>query len=185
MAKILPILLYPDNNLHNICEDVNPQDLSIEEISLINNMLCTMRYNNGIGLAAPQVGVNKNIFVSDISYGEIVDKNNVYINPKIISYSEDLVEFEEGCLSLPGYFLKRNVRSNSIIIRYTNFFQEEIEEEVSGLKAICLQHEYDHLQGILFIDHLSKLKKDFARKTMENHIRRTIQNELMTRRKAL
>lgn len=126
--------------------------------NLVKNMIETMRINEGIGLAAPQVNISKRFFVVDRT---LIDENlpaSAYINPEILSASPDTEDFEEGCLSIPG--VRANVnRPTQITARYQKPDGEWVEEEMDGLLARVFQHEFDHLNGVLFIDHISTLKR--------------------------
>ena len=128
-------------------------------------MLECMYKNNGIGLAAPQVGILKRLVVVDCS-----DKNNdkkplKLINPEIIQFSSEISEFEEGCLSLPTQYAKVK-RPAEIIVKFQNIKGVLCEESFSGIEATCIQHEVDHLDGKLFVDHVSKLKKNIIIKKL-------------------
>ncbi len=161
---LLPITLIGDKILRKKAEKVEEVDLNI--IELIKNMFDTMRNANGIGLAATQVGADKSIFVVDISPVEDYEdtKPIVLINPKITKRSGETVIMEEGCLSIPD--IRADVeRPESITITYFDTDMKEHTVEADDLLARVFQHEYDHLQGILFTDLISdnmkkKLKKD-------------------------
>ena len=129
--------------------------------ALMDDMLETMYAAPGIGLAAIQVGVPKRVIVMDISREEGVKEPRYFVNPEILWASEDVIPYEEGCLSIPEVYdeVERPAR---VKIRYLNYEGEQIEEEAEGLYAVCIQHEMDHLNGVLFIDHLSRLKRDRA-----------------------
>ncbi|MBL6679560.1 MAG: peptide deformylase [Candidatus Puniceispirillales bacterium] len=151
-------------------------------LTLLDDMLDTMYNANGIGLAATQIAIDKRLIVMDCGKNNIDEeeiseeeynkkiKNDKLepfpikmINPEIIFLSEDLKEREEGCLSIPGY--NANVkRPSSLKVRYTDENKKNITLEASGLLATCIQHEIDHLNGILFIDHISKLKREIILK---------------------
>ena len=125
---------------------------------LMDDMLETMYLAPGIGLAAIQVGVPKRVIVLDIAR-EDEPKNPMYfINPEIITKSKDSLAYEEGCLSVPGQFAEIT-RSSNCYIKYLDYYGQPQELKTEGLLATCIQHEIDHLEGILFIDYLSKLKK--------------------------
>ena len=161
---ILPITLLGDKILRKKVSRVAKVD--IKTIELIKNMFETMRNANGIGLAANQVGADKNLFILDISkvegYEEI--KPMVLINPKIIERSEELIIFEEGCLSIPD--IRADVeRPESIVITYQDTDLQTHKVRAGELLARVMQHEFDHLQGILFTDLVDddvkkKIKKD-------------------------
>ncbi len=130
--------------------------------ALMDDMLETMYDAPGIGLAAIQVGVAKRVIVMDISRGEDAPREPRYfVNPQILSASDETAPYEEGCLSVPDIFdeVERPAR---VRLRYLNYRGETVEEEAEGLYATCIQHEIDHLNGVLFLDHLSRLKRDRA-----------------------
>jgi len=150
---ILPILCYPDKRLRTVAKPVEAVDEAIK--AQVKNMFETMYDAPGIGLAATQVDFHQRVIVIDIS-----DEKNqplCLINPEILEkYGE--IESEEGCLSVPHYF--ENVkRANDIKVRALNQNAEEFEMEASEILAVCIQHEIDHLNGILFVDYISKLKQ--------------------------
>ena len=134
--------------------------------ALMDDMLETMYAAPGIGLAAIQVGVPKRVIVMDISREEGVREPRYFVNPEILWASEDVIPYEEGCLSIPEVYdeVERPAR---VKIRYLNYDGDQIEEDAEGLYAVCIQHEMDHLEGVLFIDHLSRLKRNMALKKLE------------------
>jgi peptide deformylase len=130
--------------------------------ALMDDMLETMYDAPGIGLAAIQVGVPKRVIVMDMSRGEDAPREPRYfVNPEVIWESEETAPYEEGCLSVPDIYdeVERPAR---VRLRYLNYQGEAVEEEADGLYATCVQHEIDHLNGVLFLDHLSRLKRDRA-----------------------
>ena len=149
----LPILHYPDKRLRTIAKEVSKVD--DETRLLVNNMFETMYDAPGIGLAATQVDHHERIIVIDITN----DKSNpiCLINPEIIEKDGE-IEWEEGCLSVPKYY-ESVKRANKIKVRALNEMGETYEIEADELLSVCIQHEMDHLNGILFVDHLSKLKQ--------------------------
>jgi peptide deformylase len=154
----IPIYLYGNDVLKKKAKFV--EDITDEEIKLIQDMFDTMHNANGIGLAANQVGVLKQILVVDISEMEAGKgtKPIVVINPEIIGEGDEEVEYEEGCLSIPD--IREKVwRPDKITLRYNDANMKEQELEAEGLLARVLQHEIDHLNGILFLDHLSATKR--------------------------
>jgi peptide deformylase len=153
---IRKILIEPDSFLRQKSKKV---ELVNDEIRfLINDMLETMYDAPGIGLAAIQIGVPKRVIVIDLSKND-EEKNPLhFINPEIIIKSDNDAVYEEGCLSVPGQYAEIN-RPDKCKIKYLDFEGNEKILEAEGLLATCIQHEMDHLEGILFIDHLSKLKK--------------------------
>jgi peptide deformylase len=150
---ILAILCYPDKRLRTVAKPVEKVDDIIK--TQVKNMFETMYDAPGIGLAATQVDFHQRIIVTDVS-----DEQNqplCLINPKIIEKSGE-IEWEEGCLSVPNYF-ESVKRANDIKVRALDQNGEELEMEASEILAICIQHEIDHLNGILFVDYISKLKQ--------------------------
>ena len=159
---IRKILTEPDPFLINKSQNVDRVD--DETRKLMNDMLDTMYAAPGIGLAAIQIGVPKRIIVIDLSKEE--EKKPLYfINPKIILKSDNKCTYEEGCLSVPGQFAEID-RPDQCHVKYLDYNGEPRELKAEGLLATCIQHEIDHLEGILFIDYLSKLKKNFITKKL-------------------
>ncbi|MDD7474213.1 MAG: peptide deformylase, partial [Bdellovibrionota bacterium] len=156
MAKVLKLFTYPDPLLKEISKEVT--DFSKELKSLTDDMFKTMYENSGIGLAAPQVGILKRIVVIDLQED---DKKVplIFINPQIIEACGSTT-FEEGCLSVPGYH-EVVKRKKDITVKFQDLEGKEQVINATGLLAICLQHEIDHLNGILFVDQISQLKKGF------------------------
>jgi peptide deformylase len=153
---VLPIITAPDPRLKVKCEPV--AEVDAEAARLMDDMLDTMYLAPGIGLAAPQVGVTKRILVVDVSPKEGPREPIRMANPEIIWQSEELATYEEGCLSLPEQYADVE-RPNRVRIRYLDGTGAQRELEAEGLLATCVQHEIDHLDGIIFIDHLSALKR--------------------------
>ena len=156
MAK-KQILIIPDPLLRKVSDPVSSVNTEIK--NLMDDMLETMYAAPGIGLAAVQIGVLKRIIVIDLSKdGE--KKNPLFIvNPEITFKSNELISYEEGCLSIPNQFAEVK-RPSSCKVNFLDYNGKKKEINADGLLATCIQHEVDHLDGILFIDHLSKLKKD-------------------------
>lgn len=156
---IFPIVLYGDPVLKRKAKEVQQGDESVKEF--ISNLYKTMYAAQGIGLAAPQVGYSLRIFVVDTSPIEETQENRlkrVFINPVMISEDGEPWTFEEGCLSLPG--IREDVtRKPKIHINYFDEYWKERKEEFDGIKARVIQHEYDHIEGILFTDYVSSFKK--------------------------
>ena len=157
------IIVAPDNRLNQISKKVEVVDNII--VSILNQMLECMYKNSGIGLAAPQVGILKRLVVVDCSDNNTIKKPLKLINPEIIKLSSDILEFEEGCLSLPTQYAKVK-RPSEITIKFQNVEGVFCEESFSGIEATCIQHEIDHLDGKLFVDHVSKLKKSIIIKKL-------------------
>ena len=151
------ILTLPDPILRKTSEPVEKIDKKIK--NLMDDMLETMYAAPGIGLAAVQIGILKRIIVIDLSKEGEKKKPIFIVNPEIISKSSDLVSYEEGCLSIPNQFAEVE-RPNTCKIKFLDYEGNKKELEAKGLLATCIQHEIDHLNGILFIDYLSKLKKE-------------------------
>ena len=157
------ILTEPDPILRKKCEPLEKVDTETKQ--LMDDMLETMYAAPGIGLAAIQVGILKRLVVIDISKGEEEKKPVFLINPQIIHRSKKTSIYEEGCLSLPGQFAEIE-RPAECTLKYIDYNGKEKELKADGLLATCVQHEVDHLNGILFIDYLSKLKKDMIIKKL-------------------
>ena len=158
---ILPIVEVPDPRLRQISAPVETVDDDVR--ALVRDMFETMYAAPGIGLAAIQIGVPKRILVIDLQDpeeegGEPVRNPLVFINPEIVAQSEQDVPYSEGCLSIPDQYAEVD-RPDRIHARWLDENGNAHDEEIEGLLAICLQHEMDHLNGILFIDHLSRLKR--------------------------
>jgi peptide deformylase len=135
---------------------------------LIDDMLETMYAAPGVGLAATQVNVHQRVLVADVSKEQ--DQPMVFINPEVIE-REGKTEAEEGCLSVPGIFDKLSTRSARIVVRALGRDGRPFEIEADGLLAVCIQHEMDHLEGKLFVDYLSELKRTRIRKKLEKERR--------------
>ena len=161
MAK-LTILEYPDPRLRTRAAPVEHVDDALRR--LIDDMFETMYAAPGIGLAATQVNVHKRLLVVDVTQ----DRSHplVFINPEILE-REGKVEAEEGCLSVPGIFDRLATRAERIVVRALGRDGKPFELEADGLLAICIQHEMDHLEGKLFVDYLSELKRTRIRKKLE------------------
>ena len=129
--------------------------------ALMDDMLETMYDAPGIGLAAVQVGEPVRVIVMDLSRGEGPREPRYFVNPEILWASEEVVPYEEGCLSVPEIYDEVE-RAAKVRIRYLDYDGKVVEEDAAGLFAVCIQHEMDHLDGVLFIDHLSRLKRDRA-----------------------
>ena len=157
------IIIEPDPILRKESETVENIDDNIRK--LLDNMLETMYAAPGIGLAAVQVGILKRVIVIDISKNEEKKTPLFLINPEIISKSKKTSVYEEGCLSLPGHFAEIE-RPAECQIKFVDYNGKEKELLANGLLATCIQHEVDHLNGVLFIDYLSKLKKDMIIKKL-------------------
>jgi len=157
------ILTEPNKILREKSLPVDEVDADIQK--LMDDMLETMYAAPGIGLAAIQVGVPKRIIVLDIAQKEGTKNPIFFINPEIIEKSETNSTYEEGCLSVPGQFAEID-RPDKCYIRYLDYNGQKNEIKAEGMLATCIQHEIDHLEGILFIDYLSKLKKSMIIKKL-------------------
>ena len=129
--------------------------------ALMDDMLETMYEAPGIGLAAVQVGVPKRVIVMDLARGDDIPQPRYFVNPQILWASEETAPYEEGCLSVPEIYDDVE-RPAKVRLRYLSYDGTAVEEDAEGLFAVCIQHEMDHLEGVLFIDHLSRLKRDRA-----------------------
>ena len=160
---IRKILTEPDKFLRQVSKSV--LKVTDEERRLMDDMLETMYDANGIGLAAIQVGVPKRILVIDLGKKENKNMPLFFVNPKIIKKNDKLGTYEEGCLSVPDQFAEID-RPNKCTVEYLDYNGKKKVLDADGLLATCLQHEMDHLEGILFIDYLSKLKRDYIIKKL-------------------
>jgi peptide deformylase len=156
---IRPILVIPDDKLRQKTELVTSFDAELK--TLIGDMFETMYAAPGIGLAAPQIGIMKRLCVVDVSKRDDEEVPMALINPQIVWSSEETSLYEEGCLSIPDYY-EEVERPASIRLTYQDAEGKQHEMEADGVLATCIQHELDHLDGVLFIDHISKLKRDMV-----------------------
>jgi peptide deformylase len=156
---IREILVVPDPVLKLVSQPVEKVDDDLR--ALMDDMLETMYDAPGIGLAAIQIGVAKRVIVMDIAGPDDPKAPRFFVNPEIVWASEDTAPYEEGCLSVPDIYdeVERPAR---VKLKYLNYQGEEVIEDAEGLFAVCIQHEMDHLEGVLFIDHLSRLKRERA-----------------------
>jgi peptide deformylase len=136
----------------------------------MDDMLETMYDAPGIGLAAVQIGVPKRVIVMDLAGKDEPPAPRYFVNPEIVWASDDTAPYEEGCLSVPEYYdeVERPAR---VKLKYLNYQGEAVEEDADGMFAVCIQHEMDHLEGVLFIDHLSRLKREQAIKKVKKLVR--------------
>ena len=158
------ILVVPDPILKQVSAPVAAVDDDLR--ALMDDMLETMYAAPGIGLAAIQIGVAKRVIVMDIARQDEPKAPRYFVNPEILWASEETQPYEEGCLSVPEIYdeVERPSRGK---LRDLNYRGEAVEEEAEGLFAVCIQHEMDHLDGVLFIDHLSRLKREQAVKKVK------------------
>jgi peptide deformylase len=150
------ILTLPDPRQRLVSKPVGKVDAEIRK--LVDDMFETMYGAPGIGLAAVQIGVPKRVVTTDLAKKDEPRNPKVYINPELLWASEERASYEEGCLSIPEYY-EEVERPAQVKVRYTDLEGNAQEVEANGLLATCLQHEIDHLNGVLFIDHISKLKR--------------------------
>lgn len=157
---ILPIVVAPDERLKTKSEPVTAIDNTIR--TLAADMFDTMYHERGIGLAAVQVGVLKRMLVADVSWRDddsSAGEQHVLINPEIVEDSQELNVYKEGCLSFPEQYAEVS-RPKTVKVRYLDLEGTQQEQVFTGLLATCIQHEIDHLNGIVFVDHISSLKRD-------------------------
>ena len=159
---ILPILEFPDPRLRKVAQPVTEFDAELH--SLIENMFATMYDAEGIGLAATQVNVHRRLLVLDVS--ENKDSPQVFINPSFEVIEQELSDYDEGCLSVPGFY-ETVSRPRLIRVFAQNKDGDAFEMEAEGILAVCIQHEIDHLDGKLFVDYISPLKRQRIRQKLE------------------
>lgn len=164
---VYKIKKYGEDVLREVATEVETIDDGI--LNLLDDMVETMYETKGVGLAAPQVGVSKRIFVCDQGDG-VVRK---IINPVIIPLTQETIEYEEGCLSVPGIY-KKVQRINQIQINYINEKNENVQEIVEGFLAVIMQHEFDHLNGTLFVDKVSPVAKRMITNKLKNMKKETL-----------
>ena len=170
---VLPIYTFGHDKLREETEPVDSNSDALQE--LIDNMIDTMYAASGIGLAAPQVGRTERLFVIDVTPmaddlngggDEIPEQPMVFINPEIVAESDTVCDFEEGCLSIPDV-TETVTRPEAITIRYRDREFEQREREIGNMLARVIQHEFDHLFGILFVDHLGSFRKRMVRRSLK------------------
>ena len=156
---IRPIRTVPDPILKQVSKPV--EAVTDEVRALMDDMLETMYDAPGIGLAAIQIGVPQRVIVMDLASADQPRAPRYFVNPEILETVEDVLPYEEGCLSVPDFFdtVERPAR---VRLRYLDYQGQRVEEWADGMFAVCIQHEMDHLEGTLFIDHLSRLKRNYA-----------------------
>ncbi|HBJ89714.1 MAG TPA: peptide deformylase [Gammaproteobacteria bacterium] len=159
---LLPILEFPDPRLRKVASPVSVFDVQLEV--LIDDMFETMYNSQGIGLAATQIDVHKRLLVIDVS--ESKDSPLVFINPSFEIIEDELSEYDEGCLSVPGFY-ETVSRPKGIKVQAQDRKGEKFEIEAEGILATCIQHEIDHLDGKLFVDYISALKRQRIRSKLE------------------
>lgn len=156
---IKPLIILPDPLLRQQSKPIEQVDAEITRLA--DDMLETMYDAPGIGLAAIQIGVPRRMLVIDISREDEDRKPVVFINPEILTVSDDVSTYEEGCLSIPDYYAEVE-RPAALTLAYIDRDGKKQTLEADGLLATCLQHEIDHLNGVLFIDHISRLKREMV-----------------------
>ena len=156
---IKPLIILPDPILRQVSKPIETMDGEVKKLA--DDMLETMYDAPGIGLAAIQIGVARRMLVLDVSKDGEDKKPLVFINPEIVASSDARSVYEEGCLSIPDYYAEVE-RPAGITVRHLDRDGKEQVTEADGLLATCLQHEIDHLNGVLFIDHISKLKREMV-----------------------
>ena len=159
----LKILIFPDPKLRKVAKKINKFDKSLEMLS--KNMLKTMYEAEGIGLAATQVDIHIRLVVMDLS--EERNEPRVFVNPEYTILDKSPFTYEEGCLSIPG-FNEEISRPSKILLKWQDLQGNFHEEKPDGIFTVCAQHEIDHLDGKLFVDYLSPIKRDRIRKKLEN-----------------
>ena len=156
---IKPLIILPDPILRQVSKSIETVDSEVKKLA--DDMLETMYDAPGIGLAAIQIGVARRMLVLDVAKDGEDKKPLVFINPEIVASSAERSVYEEGCLSIPDYYAEVE-RPAAITVRHLDRDGKEQLTEADGLLATCLQHEIDHLNGVLFIDHISKLKREMV-----------------------
>lgn len=161
---VLPIITAPDKRLKLKSEPIE----AVDKVTamLMDDMLETMYLAPGVGLAAPQVGVTKRIIVVDVAKGDAPNNPYRMANPELVWTSDDLSIYEEGCLSLPEHYADVE-RPERIRVKYLDETNTERELEAEGLLATCIQHEMDHLEGVLFVDHITALKRNMILRKLQ------------------
>lgn len=167
---VLPIIIAPDPRLKVVCEPVD--DVTDEVAGLMNDMLETMYIAPGVGLSAPQVGVAKRVIVVDPAPRDGEPQPLVMANPELVHVSADTKNFEEGCLSFPDHYAEV-IRPCKITVRYVDETNNRQEIEAEDLLATCIQHEMDHLDGVVFVDHISALKRSIILRKLTKSKKRT------------
>jgi peptide deformylase len=162
---VLPLVHYPSPVLLTVGKPIGEEEFGDEFEKLVADMFETMEKAGGVGLAAPQVGISKRLFVMDVRAGDEGRERHVLVNPEIVHIEGEQVG-EEGCLSFPGLFqvVKREMR---VIARGQNAKGEDIELDLEGLAARCILHETDHCDGIVFLDRMTPLKREMAKRKIK------------------
>jgi peptide deformylase len=166
--SVREILVVPNPLLKQVSAPVEGVDDDLR--ALMDDMLETMYAAPGVGLAAVQIGVPKRVIVMDLAREGEEKQPRHFVNPELLWTSEETAPYEEGCLSVPDYY-DEVLRPAKVKVRYLNYQGEAVEEDAEGLFAVCIQHELDHLNGVLFIDHLSRLKREQAVKKVKKQVK--------------
>ncbi|MBW9112258.1 peptide deformylase [Rhizobium cauense] len=156
---IKPLIILPDPLLRQVSKPIERVDADLQRLA--DDMLETMYDAPGIGLAAIQIGVPRRMLVIDVSREGEEKQPLVFLNPEIVASSDERSVYEEGCLSIPDYYAEVE-RPATVTVKYLDRDGKDQTVEADGLLATCLQHEIDHLNGVLFIDHISRLKRDMV-----------------------
>ena len=164
------ILIIPDKRLRLKSEAVKADDKPLR--ALVNDMFETMYAAPGIGLAAVQIGVPRRVVTVDLAKKDEPKQPQVFINPEVVWASDEKATYEEGCLSIPEYY-EEVERPKAVKVKFLDLDLKPQEIEAEGLLATCLQHEIDHINGVLFIDHISKLKRDMVMKKFKKAAKKT------------
>jgi len=165
------IIILPDKRLRSKSESVKAVDKSLR--ALVNDMFETMYAAPGIGLAAVQIGVPRRVVTMDLAKKDEPKQPQVFINPEVTWVSDEKATYEEGCLSIPEYY-EEVTRPKAVKVKFFDLDLKPQEIEAEGLLATCLQHEIDHTNGVLFIDHISKLKRDMVMKKFKKAAKKTV-----------
>lgn len=161
---LLSIIIAPDPRLKVVSKPI--KEVTDKEVRLMNDLLETMYAAPGVGLAAPQVGVAKRIIVVDPAPKDRERQPVMMANPELISISDETKQFEEGCLSFPGHYSEVS-RPRKIIVRYIDETNHSREIDAEDILATCIQHELDHLDGVLFVDRISALKRNIIHRKLK------------------
>ena len=170
LMAVRDILIIPDKRLRLKSEAVKAIDKPLR--ALINDMFETMYAAPGIGLAAIQIGVPQRVVTMDLAKKDEAKQPQVFINPEVVWTSDEKATYEEGCLSIPEYY-EEVERPKAVKVKYLDLNLKPQEIEAEGLLGTCLQHEIDHINGVLFIDHISKLKRSMVMKKFKKVAKKT------------
>ncbi|MCZ6700819.1 MAG: peptide deformylase [bacterium] len=162
------VVIFPHPTLRKVCDPVHTFDAELSK--LVEEMFEAMHRAPGVGLSAPQVDVPRRVLVVDISIGQDPGSRRTLVNPEILATNGPTVAMDEGCLSFPGMSIEI-VRPEGVRVRFQTVEGEPVEEEASGLLARVYQHEIDHLDGVLYFDHLSVIKRELFKKEYKSILR--------------